>query len=940
MEAIDSKIEQIKNTSHKSFCICSSEVNRMLIAKTDKNNSQLGLPLWMHLTDTAGVIKKLIQEWLSDAVFTAAGLSRDLFTGIAVFTAAVHDIGKATSYFQSMITKSLPEQRDGLTYAGFPIYDDFLHKGKTPHAWAGQWILQHKVEDNNKGKRKPKGFINIVGAHHGKPVTTVALNTDPDLLNNYPANFYGPQQEHDEKVLWERCWEQIIEMGVGMSGFASMEDIPSISVQAQVLLTGLLIVADWIASNTHYFPLIPFESFSEVSTDVYPERIEEGWTRVMFPEKWTSWTYRMDENLFKERFGYHPNSIQKAVLEVINTCREPGILILEAPMGTGKTEAAFGAVEVLARRGNSHGVFFGLPTQATSNGLFGRLYDWASNVSSDTINAIRLAHGASGFHEEYNRLWFQGESQVDVEETDNGMMIHPWFQGNKKALLADFVIGTVDQFLMATLKRKHFMLRHLGLAGKVIVIDECHAYDAYMNTYLECSIQWMAAYGVPVILLSATLPRERRRKLIKTYLNAYVKYHLHSKNKEVIEEDNQWKKSIAYPVLTWSQGTSIKQMSIPFTDKTKEIRIERIHSEQDMVVLIQNRLSAGGCACIIVNTVRKAQEIYQRLKETLHEYEMILYHAQFTIEDRLKKEKYLLSKLGKQSDENIRNKVILIGTQVLEQSLDYDVDMMITQLCPMDLLLQRIGRLHRHERSRPESLREPVCYIIEDGLEVFDPGSKSVYGEYLLKKTIQSLPKTIQLPADISRLVEKVYDISDRETNENTPGFECYEKELKNKKERANRNILKMPFGNNGIENILRDEDPTLEKYADTGVRDAVSSIEVLLMKKEDTEHIGFVDREEVSQILSYDTPDLEMGRMIAREKIRLPHILSMPHNIVDTIRELEERNIRELPDWQQCSWIQGELVLLLDKHNQTTVGNYRVSYSREKGLECWKEEE
>ena len=289
-----------------------------------------------------------------------------------------------------------------------------------------------------------------------------------------------------------------------LAGAQAVSDLPVLTLEAQVLLSGLLIVADWIASNTTFFPLIPLEEYGD--ENVYPERIETGWKRVAFPDGWHSDVAWMDEEEFRDRFGFDPNEVQNSMLEAVNNAKDPGIFILEAQMGIGKTEAALGAAEILAHRQKEGGIFYGLPTQATSNGLFGRLYQWGAKVSEETVNAIRLAHSSSEFHEEYHQLMMRGRAYVDDDGQDgSGLEVNPWFQGNKRALLADFVIGTVDQFLMASLRRKHFMLRHVGLAGKVVIIDECHAYDTYMNQYLERSLQWMAAYHVPVILLLPAL---------------------------------------------------------------------------------------------------------------------------------------------------------------------------------------------------------------------------------------------------------------------------------------------------------------------------------------------------------------------------------------------------------------------------------------------------
>ena len=218
------------------------------------------------------------------------------------------------------------------------------------------------------------------------------------------------------------------------------------------------------------------------------------------------------------RFGFAPNAVQRAVLEAVDTAAEPGILILEAQMGVGKTEAALAAAEIMANRFGLGGVFFGLPTQATANGIFPRLLGWADTQSEETLpQAIKLAHGMAELNESYLRLQGRGVQLEEDAQEEHQVQVHQWFRGNKQALLANFVIGTVDQLLLAALAQKHVMLRHLGLAGKVVIIDECHAYDTYMNCYLDRALEWLGWYKVPVILLSATLPARRRTELVEAY---------------------------------------------------------------------------------------------------------------------------------------------------------------------------------------------------------------------------------------------------------------------------------------------------------------------------------------------------------------------------------------------------------------------------------------
>ena len=912
-----------------------------LIAKTDKNDANVGLPLWMHLKDTMGIALKLVEEWVPESVLKATDMDLETFKRTTVFLAGVHDIGKATSHFQSVITKGCIEQRDILEKCGFEINDKYLAQGKTPHAWAGQWILQS--EEMAFGI--PKTIAAVVGAHHGKPYEYISvLNGCKDLLRVYPANFYGREtvREKIEKDIWIECWKDIIQDAISEAGFHKVTEIPELTYEAQIIFSGLIIVADWLASNTYYFPLIPFDNFESAGLDIYDDRVEKGWEKARFPEQWRSYTYRMDSTLFRERFGFFPNSVQAKVLEIINRFKEPGIYILEAPMGSGKTEVVFAAAEVIAHRSDRTGIFFGLPTQATSNGLFGRLYDWASQVSVETENAIRLAHGASDYNEEYMGHFFGGSSRVEEDEESEErerLTIHPWFQGNKRALLADFVIGTVDQFLMASLKRKHFMLRHIGLAGKVVVIDECHAYDTYMNQYLEESIQWMAAYGISVILLSATLPCERRKKLINKYAKAYSKYHLGKKKCDRSDDKQGWDIEEAYPLLTWTDGEKVRQEILSFPSHKTKVEIAWLSSLKEMISVLEDHISEGGCACIIVNTVKRAQKIYLELTEQMDGYTVILYHAQFTITDRNRKEKYLMDRLGKASKPEDRNRVILIGTQVLEQSLDYDADIMITQLCPMDLLLQRMGRLHRHEErvDRPERVSKPKCFVLGEKDAAYDEGTEKIYGEYLLEKTKSVLSHEIVLPDDISSLVQNVYrelQASDDDTSK-LPGYDEYTRKQQNQKVRAEQFLLSCNrIGRKTIENILSNEDTTKEKYAESSVRDSTSSIEVLLMKKGEDGKIVFVNESHGEcYINSWDVPDLKVGKKIAQERLRLPHVFC--YNERSVIDELEERNINELSAWQECPWLQGELILLLDQESRTELNGYILSYDRDKGLVC-----
>lgn len=645
---------------------------RLFAGKTDPVNSGFWLPLWMHLRDTAGIMVYLAQRWLPESVRQHIELDEDLLTQTACFLGWVHDLGKISAAFQGPMMAQLPEPRQCLEKYTTLSYREQNRK-YSRHALASEAIL--------RWLKCPNGLASVAGAHHGKPQTgkdVLDQLGDEEEEGSWESN-YWPE---GEQKFWENCWRELFDYALQESGFSSVDELPQLTIPAEILLTGLLIMADWVASNTRYFPLIPVE---EVGSDtLYPARVNRAWEALDLTSPWEVQSDVTEPGAFAERFGFPPNEVQRAMLEAVSQAQEPGMFILEAQMGVGKTEAALGVAEILAKHGGEGGIFFGLPTQATANGIFGRLLAWAEKQPDGLEHSIKLAHGMAELNEAYLRLQ---QDTVRVEEDleadpdadpESRVMVHQWFRGNKQGLLADFVIGTVDQLLMAALQQKHVMLRHLGLAGKVVVIDECHAYDAYMNCYLDRALTWLGRYKVPVILLSATLPAKRRVELVRAYLNGRT------------APDGPWQTCRGYPLLTWTDGKRVEQTTIPLETEPRRVETFPLTGEQ-LTDTLRSALREGGCAGVIVNTVKKAQAIAARLRAELPEFEVVVFHAQFLMPDRAAKEEALMKRIGKHSTPEQRDKLIVVGTQVLEQSLDIDLDLLVTELCPMDLLLQRIG---------------------------------------------------------------------------------------------------------------------------------------------------------------------------------------------------------------------------------------------------------
>jgi CRISPR-associated endonuclease/helicase Cas3 len=549
---------------------------------------------------------------------------------------------------------------------------------------------------------------------------------------------------------------------------------------------------------------------------------------------------------------------------------------------------------------------------------------WVEKQSDGNLLSIKLAHGTAMLQKDYSDL-FHGYARQNEDDDSRGLIVHSWFEGRKQALLSSFVIGTVDQMLMAALQKKHVMLRHLGLAGKIVVIDECHAYDAYMNCYLERALEWLGIYGVPVILLSATLPSKRRAKLIEAY-----------HGKQFAAEPCGWRDNDAYPLLSYTDGNSVKQCVIPVDTPCKKIRIVRTEADE-ITKILKERLADGGCAGVIVNTVAQAQEMAGKLREQIPNYEILLIHARFTMADRQKIEEEILRRLGKSSVPEDR-RLIVVGTQILEQSLDIDFDLLITQLAPMDLLLQRIGRLHRHGyRERPKLLSEPVCVVC--GCRELDEASRKIYGDWLLRRTRELLPDALCLPNDISPLVQETY--RDMKEDEELYPFwvEQMEKQaIKENKAKSHR-ILAVRDLEETMHGLLDQNVGDRESDALARVRDGEASISVLIMVRKEVGSVSFLPWQSQEERIPMDhVPSEDECRKILLQKVQLPRPLSV-YRYDECVAQLEKQNREYLEEWQHSRWLHGELVLLLAEDLTAELCGYTLKYNNQYGLICEKEE-
>lgn len=880
-----------------------------LVAKTAPGDESLWLPLTYHLLDTAAVMDYLLENWLPEHSCESLELEQEDFRRLAFAAALLHDTGKATKLFQCNITAQRPELRERLR--DFGLEDgNFLTLTNLPHAAAGAELL--RLEGFNES------LAAVVGAHHGKPETW--YGEEYYFSESYPLSF-GWLSGGGRATGWGAVQNEIIRWALSQDGMEIPENLPECSMAAQMLLTALVIMADWIASNTAYFPLISTE---ELPQRYNTRRAEIALEKLRLPEPWRISEDWQSSDYFERRFGFSANRVQESVEQIAANMETPGMLILEAPMGRGKTEAALAAAEILMNRFQLGGAAFFLPSQATSNAMFSRMTLWARRQPDAVRVAVELAHGQSELNGEFLSLE-EGAVELAQEEAESDTLtVHSFFRGRKTRLLANLVVGTVDQLLMAALKRKHVMLRHLGLTGKVVIIDECHAYDAYMNTYLDCVLDWLGAYKIPVILLSATLPGKRRAELLRSYLGS---------NKAVGAELEH---SQAYPLLCWTEGKRAHMREIPPEGARRKVKICRI--EDDELVDELGAALEQGCVGIIVNTVKRAQTLCTLLQERYPEAEILLDHSRFLAPDRLEREEKIMQRVGKASALEERKRVLVIGTQVLEQSLDLDFDLLVTELCPMDLLLQRIGRLHRHNRPRPQGLTEPRCLVLGAQGEP-DAGSVAVYKKYLLLRTRGLLPESISLPEDISPLVQKTYDpelYSPEPSEEYEAARDKYE--LYGKKQKQNAKIYRLDKPSrdgydDSIVGLLDDVPGLTEPAAQAAVRDGNAAIEVLVLRQTGDGFAELLSGAEKGKKYRMDTqPSADEARSIAVQRLRLPANFSKKYRVDEVIKKLE--SVTEgLPLWTQAPLLEGELFLLLGADGTAELADKKLRYDSQLGL-------
>lgn len=698
-------------------------------ARPDLGNAVPGHPLLYHLADVAVTAGLLVQSYLPLAMrrrlLGPLGLGdRDGIQFIS-WIVALHDYGKATPAFQSKSELGRLVRDGGLAFEVWPRDLD--------HGRVGLDLLSEAIRDRLGPLALP--MARAVVAHHG------AFPSDECL-------------EPGNRQKGEGAWRHVQRLVLGeIDCVWSWPAAPKPDIEQDrtwfVLLAGVTCIADWVGSMVEYFPYqAPGQPLSEYALAT-SERAGKALAAV-----------GLSQPQARNRLGFQqlfpqlsPWPLHEEADAVASELDGPSLVVVEAPMGEGKTEAALTIAEAGSFSTGCTGLFVGLPTQATANQMFGRLDRHLRSTRPDEITQLVLAHGEASLVDEFRKL----VRAVYDPETGGDVRASSWFLSGKRALLASHAVGTIDQALFGVLRVRHGFVRLAGLAGKVVVLDEVHAYDTFTSTLLDRLVEWLSAMDCTVVLLSATLPSNRRIQLLESWRRG------RGATGQVLVAGS------AYPRLTICKGTETETRTFAPRSVSFEVAIERVDDDlEELVTSLLTEVRDGGCSGWICNTVARAQAVTEAVRTAAPDLAVLLVHARMLPEERRRRERQLLEWLGRSGQRPER--CLVIGTQVLEQSLDVDFDWLRTDVAPMDLLLQRAGRLHRHQRSaRPSRHRAPRLSVVmpAGSWHEADLGNIArVYlesSETLMRRTMRLLEgrAVLRLPDEIEALVEATYVLPD-----------------------------------------------------------------------------------------------------------------------------------------------------------------------------------
>lgn len=708
-------------------------------ALPDEQAGQPFHPFACHSLDVIAVgMRWLVESRALARIMLARDGNEELAWAWLCFFLGLHDVGKLDQRFQCKalhVVELLAPERVALLSKMATCSYRYDH-GSEGFRWALAELPQYL--DLDEGDEDLYGdawqpWLAAVTGHHG----VLPRNTEPPHAINMPPPLRKIDRE--ARQAWVKTLEAMFLEPVGLS----LRDIPPPMPE---LLAGFCSVADWLGSNTEYFPYAG-AAYSDLN-DYLEERQERAYA-VLRASGLVSKALSVGgmQSLFPER---KPRQVQTLVDRLPRTA---GMTLVEAPTGSGKTEAALAYAAYLLADGLADSVVFALPTQATANAMLQRLEAVADRLFPEDGANVVLAHGKSRYNPDFITL--QQAARPNTVQSGNEALVQCalWLsQSRKRAFLGQIGVCTIDQVLLGALPVRHNFVRTFGIGRSVLIVDEVHAYDSYMYGLLEEVLRRQCRAGGSAVLLSATLPYSQRRRLAAAWA-----------------PDIRLEQASPYPLLTHvnAAGHTVylqpepAQQPLPHAVTITLAATPEALPDEETCRRILAAARAGACVAVICNLVDHAQRLARRLREMTSEIPIDLFHARYRFCDRQRREREIMDAYGP-SRPSGRGRV-LVATQVVEQSLDLDFDWLVTQLCPVDLLFQRFGRLHRHQRMRPDGFANPQVSVLlpkeaDFGLHAL------IYGNVrVLWRTRQLLAngQEIHFPTAYRDWIERVYDEDD-----------------------------------------------------------------------------------------------------------------------------------------------------------------------------------
>lgn len=711
-------------------------------------------PLAYHMLDVAAVARALLslRPMTLRRGAQLVGLGDDEALRILPLLAALHDLGKFARPFQSKapehwhegaacpvpVDRRRPHDKDGwlLWSSGGPLAASVV---------AAAWPAAQPALDQ---------LVKASVSHHGRPVSELSDTGSLSLV-------FGPGAD--------------AALGFAAEALRVLDIAPVTATppsdraarHASHWMSGFVALSDWLGSDTAWFPYrLPDLDLGAYWAGLAPnaERaVRAAGLGGARPAALRS---------FRDATGIAAPTPAQLWAEAAALPEGPCLILIEDGTGTGKTEAAHMLVHRLMAAGRASGVYWAMPTQATANamygrqaGLIGRLFD------AGTQPNLVLAHGQSALSQAFRSTvgqggdgLYDGDSADDADVTATAACTAFLAHDRRAALVADLGAGTIDQALLAALPSKFNAMRLFGLAEKVLVLDEIHAYDAYVQAETEALLAFQAALGGSAILLSATLPLKVRTRFAQVWQRALGVTPRASKPPERRD----------YPMATVVSREGVAEYPLGTAARgRRRVPVRSVHDGAAALAAITTAAKEGAAVAWVRNTVDDAIEAAAQLRDL--GFAPMLFHARFAQGDRQTREAEVMRRFGKHAMPADRSGQILVATQVVEQSLDLDFDLMVSDLAPIDLLIQRAGRLRRHpERDPDRPAGVPFAFLVlapptggdvdKDWIRAFLPGTAAVYQDpTTLWRTATALAGTdaIATPDDIRCLIETVYSDDD-----------------------------------------------------------------------------------------------------------------------------------------------------------------------------------